>query len=211
MEAEGCETPETTRSQRRRAETRVRIVEAAERLMRDRGVEAVTIHDITEAADVGHGTFYLHFLTKGDVLRPIVDRLVDRLHERVNRATGGAEDPAFRLATGLRIALRSILGDPLWNWYVFHSGTPFRGMAEGMSGPPEEDLARGVASRRFRVEELRTTWSFVDGALTGVLSALNLGTLGDDAIETSAAMVLRILGIDAEEAARIAHLPMERH
>ena len=37
-----------SRVERRRASTRARIVEAAERLMRDRGVEAVTIQDPRE-------------------------------------------------------------------------------------------------------------------------------------------------------------------
>ncbi|MDP6377514.1 MAG: TetR/AcrR family transcriptional regulator [Pseudomonadales bacterium] len=114
---------ETTRSQRRRAGTRARIVETAKWLMRERGVEAVTIHDITEAADVGHGTFYLHFNEKADVLQPVIGHLADSLHERVNQVTGGAEDPALRLATGIRIALHCIVSDPLWNWFVFRSGT----------------------------------------------------------------------------------------
>ena len=177
--------------------------------MRERGVDAVTIHDITEDADVGHGTFYLHFDAKADVLRPVVDRLADRLHERVNQVTRGAEDPALRLATGIRIALRSIVGDPLWNWYVFRSGTPFRKMDEGMGAPPVEDMDRGLASGRFRAADRRAIWSFVDGAMTGVLIALDEGRVGDEAVELTAEMVLRSLGVDAPEAARIAHTPLE--
>lgn len=203
------ESTETTRSQRQRAETRERIVAAAERLMRERGVEAVTVHDITEAADIGHGTFYLHFETKADVLRPIVDRLADLLHARVDRATGPKADPALRLATGIRMALRSIVGDPLWNWSTSRSGTPFRRIAEGKGPPPLQGMKRGVAAGRFLVTDLAATWSFVDGAMAGVLTALSRGTLGDDAVETTAELVLRSLGIDAEEAARIAHVPLE--
>jgi AcrR family transcriptional regulator len=179
--------------------------------MRERGVEAVTIHDITEAADVGHGTFYLHFKTKGDVLRPVIEQLTDRLHARVDRATGGAEDPALRMATGIRLALRTIVGDPLWHWYAFRSGTPFRRLAEGRGAPPVEDMKRGVASGRFRAADLRAIWSFVDGALTGVLTALDQGTLGDDAVDLTAEMILCSLGVDAEEAAHIAHKPLELH
>ncbi|MBW2244820.1 MAG: TetR/AcrR family transcriptional regulator [Deltaproteobacteria bacterium] len=211
MALESSEAAETTRSQRRRTETRSRIVKAAERLMRERGVEAVTIHDITEAADVGHGTFYLHFKTKGDVLRPVIEQLAERLHAHVDRATGGAVDPAVRMATGVRIALRTIVGDPLWNWYVFRSGTPFRRLAEGMDGPPAKDMDRGVASGRFFAADLPATWAFIDGAMTGVLTALSRGTLGDDAVETTAELVLRSLGIGAEEASRIARRPLALH
>jgi AcrR family transcriptional regulator len=184
-------------------------VDAAERLMRERGVEAVTIHDITEAADVGHGTFYLHFENKAEVLRPLIDQLAARIHEQVDRATHGDPDPALRFATGIRIALRTIARDPIWSWYVFRSGTPFRQLAEGMGSPPQEDMNRGVASGRFKVTDLRATWSFIDGAMIGVLTARNQGTLDEDAAEITAELALRSLGVSPEEAARIAREPLE--
>ncbi len=179
--------------------------------MRERGVESVTVQDITEAADIGHGTFYLHFETKSDVLGPVIDQLADRLHARVDRAARGDQDPALRLATGIRLALRAIAGDPLWNWYVFRSGTPFRRLAEGMGAPPVEDMNQGVSSKRFRLADLRATWSFVDGAMIGVLTAWNQGLLTEDAAETTAELVLRSLGVAPEEAEQIAHIPLELH
>jgi AcrR family transcriptional regulator len=209
MVMEASEAALGTRSQRRRQRTQARIVDAAERLMRERGVEAVTVQDITEAADVGHGTFYLHFESKAEVLRPLIDQLAERIHQRVDRVTGGKKDPALRLAAGIRIALRSIASDPLWNWYVFRSGTPFRRLAEGMGAPPVEDVNRGVASGRFQVRDLRATWSFIDGALIGVLTAWNQAALGEDAAEITAELVLRTLGVSPEEAARIAREPLD--
>ena len=209
MSMDTSEVALSTRGQRRRQRTRARIVEAAERLMRERGVEAVTIQDITEAADVGHGTFYCHFESKAEVLRPLIDQRAERLHLQVDRATSGDQDPAVRLATGVRIALHSIASDPLWNWYVFRSGTPFRRLAEGMGTPPVEDMNRGVASGRFQVTNLRATWSFIDGALIGVLTAWDQSGMGDAAAEITAELVLRSLGVSPEEAARIAREPLE--
>ena len=179
--------------------------------MRERGVEAVTIHDITEAADVGHGTFYLHFECKAALVQPLIEQRAERLHEHVDRATHGEWDPALRLATGIRLALSSIRSDPLWNWYVFQSGTPFRRLAEGIGAPPAEDMNRGVASGRFTVRDLRATWTFVDGAMIGVLTAWNRGALDEDAAETTAELALRSLGVPPEEAAQIAHEPLELH
>ncbi len=172
--------------------------------MRERGVEAVTIQDITEAADVGHGTFYLHFDTKAEVLRPVIELLTNRIHDEVDRVTRGAEDPALRFAAGIRIALRAMGSDPLWNWFVFQSGTPFRRFAEEMGSPPVRDMRNGIASGRFRVADLATTVSFVDGALLGVLNAWSQGTLADDAAEATAELILQILGLPPEDAARIA-------
>jgi len=209
MEMHTREAERSTRSERRRQRTRERIVEAAERLMRQRGVEAVTIQDVTEAADVGHGTFYLHFESKSEVLRPLIQQLAERIHEQVDRATRSDRDPALRLATGIRIALRTIAKDPIWSWYVFRSGTPFRQLAEGMGAPPADDVNRGVASGRFQVRDLRATWSFIDGAMIGVLTAWNRGALDEDAAEITAELVLRSLGVSPDEAARIVREPLE--
>ena len=176
--------------------------------MRERGVDAVTIQDITEAADVGHGTFYLHFQNKAEVLRPVVEHLAMCIHERVDRATEGDSDPAFRLASGIRIALQSIYRDPIWNWYVFRSGTPYRRLAEGMGAPPSEDMARGIATGRFLVPDLPTTWIFIDSAIIGVLSAREDKALGEQSAEITAELVLRSLGIAPEEAAQLARRPV---
>ena len=50
-----------SRVARKKQETRARILAVSEELMRVRPIDQVTIKDITDAADVGHGSFYLHF------------------------------------------------------------------------------------------------------------------------------------------------------
>ena len=52
------------RGARRKRETRARLLEAALRLSAERGMEGVAINEITEAADVGFGSFYNHFESK---------------------------------------------------------------------------------------------------------------------------------------------------
>jgi len=203
-------TNEMTRFERRKASTKARIVEAAERLMRDRGVEAVTIQDITDAADVGHGTFYLHFKTKGEVLRPLIEHLSDQVHVRVDRAARGATDPALRMALGLRILLRSIAEDPLWSWYA-RSETSFSDLVSEMGNPPAEDMRNGLKSGRFKVADLPAMTNFINGALVGMITSLNQGARVDETADTTAELVLRVLGISAEEAEQIAREPLEIH
>ena len=199
-----------TRVQRRRASTRARIVEAAESLMRERGVGAVTIQDITEAADVGHGTFYLHFKTKAEVLQPVIEHLSEQVHAQVDRAAHGANDPALRMALGLRVLLRAISEDPLWRWYAC-SGASFRQLIAGMGAPPLDDARRGLESGRYGVPDLPTAWSFLDGALIGVITALDEGDDVDAIAQSTAELALRVLGIPVDEAARIARAPLELH
>jgi AcrR family transcriptional regulator len=52
---------------------RAHILETARRLFQERGVEAVTMTDISEAAGVGKGTLYRHFENKMAVSEALLD------------------------------------------------------------------------------------------------------------------------------------------
>jgi AcrR family transcriptional regulator len=53
--------------ERRKRDTRARILDAASVLFADRGIAAVTVDDIASAADVGKGTIYNYFTAKEDI------------------------------------------------------------------------------------------------------------------------------------------------
>lgn len=61
-----------TRGARRKTETRQRLLRAAREVFAREGLENATIAQITSAADVGFGTFYLHFATKEEAYRAVV-------------------------------------------------------------------------------------------------------------------------------------------
>ena len=67
---------------RRGQETRLRVLEAAEKVFGELGYHDASIVKITEAAGVGQGTFYLYFGSKKDVF----DELVRDLNGRVRAA-----------------------------------------------------------------------------------------------------------------------------
>ena len=67
---------------KRGAETRARLLEAAEAVFADLGYHDASIVKITEAAGVAQGTFYLYFTGK----REIFDELVRDLNRRVRHA-----------------------------------------------------------------------------------------------------------------------------
>ena len=62
-----------SRRERRAAETRVRLFRCALQLFAERGFPNVTVEDITEAADVGKGTFFNYFESKDDVLSVVAE------------------------------------------------------------------------------------------------------------------------------------------
>ncbi len=77
------------RRERRAAETRLRLFRSALQLFADRGLSNVTVEDITEAADVGKGTFFNYFESKDHVLGVMAELQLARVREAVQTAASG--------------------------------------------------------------------------------------------------------------------------
>jgi len=74
------------RRERRRVETREKIFRAALKLFAERGFLATAVEDITEAADVGKGTFFNYFPTKGHILETLGEIQLAKLEAFARRA-----------------------------------------------------------------------------------------------------------------------------
>ncbi len=202
------EAQKSPRVQRKRERARQRILDAAERLMRQRGVDAVTIQDITDAADVGHGTFYTHFKTKLDVLVPICEATAKAHTRRMDRLTAEMEDAAEVVSISTRHLLHAIEKDPLWTWFLCNSKLPMDDMRRGIGGSGARDILRGIEMGRFAPLAVPVGEPFLLGAMIGVIQECFTQIHEDDTVEETTRMVLRTLGITDDEAQEIAHRPL---
>jgi AcrR family transcriptional regulator len=64
-------------------ELRDGILDATERLLARYGYRKMTVEDIAREVGVGKGTIYLHFSSKEQIVLSHVDRIVERLKERL--------------------------------------------------------------------------------------------------------------------------------
>src|SRR5580704_456490 len=87
--------PLAGRRERRRAEIRDRLFQAALQLFADRGFLETTVEDITEAADVGKGTFFNYFPTKEHVLATFGEERVAMI-ERAYEEARSSDEPVLR-------------------------------------------------------------------------------------------------------------------
>jgi AcrR family transcriptional regulator len=70
---------ENKRTDRRTNRTRRLLREALMGLVLERGYDAVTVEEITDRADLGRTTFYLHYRDKDELLMESLDELVNDL------------------------------------------------------------------------------------------------------------------------------------
>jgi AcrR family transcriptional regulator len=107
-----------TRTERRRATTRGKLVAAARQVFAAKGFYAATISDITEAADVGFGTFYLHFPGKEAIFAAVVEEGFDQLRSDIEAELAGAGDFEERQRKAMRAYVR----------FAYHNRDLFRTM-----------------------------------------------------------------------------------
>jgi len=100
--------PKQTRTNRRRAQSFESLVRAGLTVIGQRGLYETTVEHITEAADVGKGTFYVHFASKEDLVFHLVRHGFNELMApgATEAVSNGA--PAARLAALIQGQLRAL-------------------------------------------------------------------------------------------------------
>jgi AcrR family transcriptional regulator len=111
---------ELNRFERRKQRTRDRLKQAATELILEQGYDAVTIQEITDRADLGRGTFYVHFKDKEDIVWTILAESVGDLVDRIRKYIPDTPDDVsqlyflnlaiFEFADANRDLLRLVLG-----------------------------------------------------------------------------------------------------
>ena len=99
---------EMGRRQRRAAATRLRLFRCALRLFAKHGFQNVTVEDITEAADVGKGTFFNYFESKDHVLGVMAEIQLGKVRE----ASSGAPLNKLPIYAVLRRLAKRLAEEP---------------------------------------------------------------------------------------------------
>jgi len=170
-------------------------------------VDAVSIDEIVQAAEVSKGSFYNHFVDREALARAIADEIRDRIERRVDLTNEGISDPAFRLIRGVCVYLRTGVDDPVRTgvWVRMHGGhmpvdAPLnRGLVD--------DLRLGLSSGRFQMPSLEAGLLFVAGTTHAALArvAHEPGpSLAVSLAQQIGTLILRGLGLEALEAGQIA-------
>jgi AcrR family transcriptional regulator len=116
------------RRARRKEQTRQQIFQAAMKLFEQKGIFSTTVEEITEAADVGKGTFFNYFPSKETILTAMAERQLAAIERAVEKAKDAPSvhpiltEMIKELSAGpgrSQIMLRSLLSMVLSNKMLF--------------------------------------------------------------------------------------------
>lgn len=199
-----------TRGARRRTATRAALVAAARGLLADHAPAEVSIQSVTDAADVGFGSFYNHFESKTELFEVVVAEVLEEHGVLLDAVAGTLDDPAAVVAVSLRTSGRLALLSPETARILLRSGLAVVSAPTGLAPRALRNLRDGMAAGRFTAGDPRTAQVVIGGGLLGVLSA-HLDSPAAEleaAVDELAELALRMLGLDPAEAAAIAHAPL---
>lgn len=203
-----------SRGERRKRETRQRLLDAAFQLMAERGIDAVAINEITEAADVGIGSFYNHFESKDAIYIALMDEVFEEFADALDQLVADVEDPAEVISVCVRHTILRARREPSWGRLLLREGLSERVLTRGLGVRLMRDIQKGVASGRFKLSDPLMTFIAVGSTVLGAISVeinyassnstikqLKLDTR--DVPERAAAVLLQTLGLSAEQAQRV--------
>lgn len=192
------------RTDRRRAVTRGRLIDAARVLFAEKGVDATRINEITEQADVGFGSFYTYFASKEAITEAVVEEVVAAQGGVIDELTRHLDDVAEIVATAHCYWIDLACTDPIWGWLLIRLDLSHRVVFETLGPYAIRDVHRGVTEKRFDVPDETVAVLASGGALLANMRAVLEGAARPDAGRKHAECVLRILGLTKAQAHKVA-------
>lgn len=196
------------RRERKQAETRRRLLEAARGQLSEGGPESVTITSITERADVAQGTFYNYFESRDTIIDAVIFETIERLGQRLDALTAGMSDAAEIYSFSLRHLMNTALSDPAWGWVMIRLGIAHDTLLRTLGPRAARDLQIGVDSGRFSLPDVSLAAAMTFGALLSAMHEYLDGADREASATHYAEYLLRMAGISSAEAHEIVHRPL---
>jgi AcrR family transcriptional regulator len=208
--AEPVHAPTPTRLDRRKARTRQALIDAAVELIATGRGDRASIQEITDAADIGFGSFYNHFDSKDELFATASGEVLERWGQMIDRACAGISDPAEIFAVSLRISGRLGWTHPGMARFITGSGLSLLSAHTGLAPRALRDVRAGQTAGSFATLDADVVLSAVAGGLIGLLQLCqdHPERMNEQVVDQLAAAALRLLGVTPDDAARLVALPV---
>jgi AcrR family transcriptional regulator len=196
-------------AEQRRAQTRERLLAAAEAVIAEKGFDAASIEEFVRAAGVSRGTFYNYFPTTTDLLGALNQRVAAHLDALLAEVAQQRRDPATLLARSLHTVLSAYFADPVRGWVALQLASSRTPRATVF----EERFAllyrEGVRHGQFRAIEMVSAYTLAFGSMRMIQRDLVAGAAAQVHSIEVVALILAAFGVPYEQAERISRAAAE--
>ncbi|MCV7078558.1 TetR/AcrR family transcriptional regulator [Mycobacterium szulgai] len=196
------------RLQLRKQRTRAALIAAAQGFIAA-GKFNVPIQDISEAADVGVGSFYNHFETKEELFEAAINEVLDAHGALLDALTASIDDPAETLAFSFRLTGRMFRQPE--SRIVLNHGLALITANRGLGPRAKRDIAAAAAAGRLTVTDPQLAMALAAGMILALGELLHAEPERDAAQATDevAEDMLKMFGMAADEAHRLCSIPLD--
>lgn len=191
--------PSKTRGHKKKARTRLALLEAGVHAFATYGAGMTVQHVIGEAG-VSNGTFYNYFDDLEGLVNAVVVHVVTQLNDGVANSAG--QDPAQRFAIASIQMLQLLAGRPDFAQVVLRLSTR-TDLDDVVFVHLRADLAEGRASGRFRDDPHEVTEDIVVGTLLACLRRICAGRWARDRAKVVVKHILELLGVPSDQASAL--------
>jgi AcrR family transcriptional regulator len=197
------------RLERRKQRTRAALIRAAQAFIAA-GKLSVPVLEITQAADVGMGSFYNHFDSKEALFDAAVDEVLDAHGALVDHLTSSIDDAAEVFACSFRLTGRLFRRRPQESRIVLANGMTMLSSERGLAPRALRDIEAATRAGRFQVDDPELALAVAGGALLGLGNLLLNQPERDDsqAADGLTENMLHLFGMPADEAHEICRRPV---
>lgn len=185
---------------------RQRIYAAALRLFAEKGATQVGISELAAAAGMARGTVYNNLSDADALFEEVAAQLIEEMTARLMLCFVTVDDPAERMAIGVRHYVRRTHEEPDWGRFITRFAFSNRAMQGLWQAGPGENLMEGLKSGRYQLGEsqLRIVLGMVTGGvITAMINVLDGEVAWRKAAADCAELILVLLGIGAEDTRRL--------
>jgi len=208
----GKEPQKVTRTERKKAEIRLRLLRVAYKVMSKNNMDDISIAKLAEAADIGFGTFYNYFESIDDLSSQVMACVINDLGRRNDLATVELKstNPVAVQAISIRLTMREMLTDLMWKWWLNQPELLAEHMRQNFHSYGVRDLKIGIESGRYAIseDEVEAVWSQQMWMLVGGIKTILNQTTDDMDEKHLITIIMRAMGTSPERAIELAEMDL---
>lgn len=193
----------------KRERMRRRLVESAMLVFAEKGVDASVIDDVIAAAEVSRGTFYHYFRTNAELLAATSEEIDNELLSAIEDQVGDLENPAQRIAYGMRLYFHTARRYPLLAKFLSRSGFDINSPSNRFYDYLPRHVMQGMDGGQFCKMQEEAALDLIAGTGFVALLRLSSGPTAADYPEQVVAAILRGLGVKEKQIAPLVTIALK--